>query len=461
MSEGKGARVLVVEDDEIARVALEEQLRDAGHTVTALETAEAALTAVERDLFEVAVTDVRLPGMDGITFLEKAKDISPEIVVIVLTGYGAVEDAVRAMKAGAADYLCKPVTADEVGLRIDRALALRRAETDRDRLQREVEKMYSFGGVIGQSDRMQEIFSLAEMVKDIDSTVLIEGETGTGKDLLARAIHFASKRRRDPFIAVNCMVLSRSILESELFGHEKGAFTGAYRSQPGRFEVAGRGTVYLDDVDDIPLDLQGKLVNVLENRKCERVGSTREIDLSCRVICATKGDLSELATQGTFREDLYYRMNVVNIRIPPLRERKDDIAGLVEHFLDVYRTRHERAIEGITPEAMQALYAYDWPGNVRELEHVVERAVALCPGHEITARDLPATVLGEAEAAAVYSLNLPPTGAVDLPKLLSDVEAEVIRWATALSGGRQSGAAKLLGIPRTTLQAKLHKHEHP
>ncbi len=452
------ARVLVVEDDDVARIALAEQLADAGHEVTACETAEKALKAAGGDSFDVAVSDVRLPGMDGIEFLENLRAVSPGTLVIMLTGYGGVEDAVRAMKLGAADYLCKPVSADEILMRIERVLEFRQARNDRDRLQQEVETMFSYQSIIGHSDSMQEIFRLVEMVKDIDSTVLIEGETGTGKDRIARAIHFAGWRREYPFVPVNCMVLSRSLLESELFGHERGAFTGAYKAQPGRFEVAGQGSVLLDDVDDIPLELQGKLVNVLEQRKCERVGSTRSIELKCRVLCATKVDLASMVEEGRFRDDLYYRMNVVNIRIPPLRERRDDIPWLADHFLKVYSEKLGRQVRLITPQAMQIMHAWDWPGNVREIEHVIERAIALCTTDRITPDDLPDQMRGGGDGQALFKLNLPPEGKIDLQKLLHEVEGAAIKWASALSRGRQSAAADLLEIPRTTLQAKLQKH---
>jgi DNA-binding NtrC family response regulator len=254
------------------------------------------------------------------------------------------------------------------------------------------------------------------------------------------------------------MVLSRTLLESELFGHERGAFTGAYKSQPGRFEIAGRGSVLLDDVDDIPLDLQGKLVNVLQERKCERVGSTKQVDLSCRVICATKANLSDLVAQGRFRDDLYYRMNVVKIRVPALRERRGDIPALAEHFLKMYNERLGREVRAITPEAMQVLHAYDWPGNVRELEHVIERAVALCTGEVIAPAQLP-EALRQADEDALYSLHLPAEGKVDLQELMAQVESDLIDWATALSKGRQTAAAEMLNLPRTTLQAKMAKRK--
>ena len=451
------ARLIVIEDDVIARVSLEEQLQDAGYEVAAHGTVESALEVLKSRNFDVAICDVRLPGTDGFAFLAEARRVNCEMLVIMLTGYGAVEDAVRAMKMGAADYLCKPVSADEICMRIERSLEYRQADLDRRRLQREVEKLYSYHNLIGHSEAMQEIFGLVELVKDIDSTILIEGDTGTGKDALARAIHFTSVRREHPFVAANCMVLSRELLESELFGHERGAFTGAYRDKPGRFEVAGQGTILLDDVDDIPLDLQGKLVNVLEQRKAERVGSTNQIDLSCRVICATKKNLAELVKAGRFRDDLYYRMNVVNIRVPPLAERKDDIAWLAEHFLELYNKRLGRNVREITPAAMQVLHAYDWPGNVRELEHVIERTIVLSSNEKITPADLPPGIRQQAAEGERYTLHLPAQGKVDLAKLLCDVEAEAIKWAMTLSKGQQVGAAELLNIPRTTLQAKLHK----
>jgi two-component system response regulator AtoC len=455
------ATVLVIEDDQIARVALEEQLRDAGYEVTGCETAEAALQAMKEQGFDVAISDVRLPSMDGITFLERARAVNPQMVLIMLTGYGTVPDAVRAMKLGAADYLCKPVSADEILLRMQRALDYRQVSRDRERLQSEVEKIFSYHNIVGRSEVMENILSLVESIKDIDSTVLIEGPTGTGKDLLARALHFAGRRRAEPFVAVNCMVLSRDLLESELFGHERGAFTGALSDKPGRFELAGGGTVLLDDVDDIPLDLQGKLVDVLERRRCERVGGRRPIALSCRVICATKQNLADLVAVGRFRDDLYYRMNVVKISIPPLKQRKDDIPCLAEHFVKHYSERLGRRVRSIAPQTMQILLAYDWPGNVRELEHAIERAVVLAAGEELLAGDLPPGIQDKAATGAAYALHLPSAGRIDLPQLLQEIEAKVIDWALTLSKGQQAGAAELLGLPRTTLQAKLQKLRGP
>jgi DNA-binding NtrC family response regulator len=456
-------RVLVTEDDEIARVTLTEQLKDAGYDVEAFQTAEGALEALKAGAFDVAVSDVRLPGMDGVTFLEQARRISPQTLVILLTGFGTVGDAVRAMRLGAADYLCKPVSAEEVAVRMEKALAFKQADSDRERLQQEVEQQFSYHNVIGHSAGMQSIFRLMELVKDIDSTVLIEGETGTGKDLLARAMHFSSNRRQYPFVSVNCMVLSRDLLVSELFGHERGAFTGAYKDSPGRFEMAGKGTVLLDDVDDIPLDLQGKLVYALEQRKCERVGSTKQIHLDCRVICATKKNLADLVREGRFRDDLYYRMNVLNLRIPPLRERKDDIPWLAAHFLKVYGQRRGRGAKTLSDEAMRMLHSYDWPGNVRELEHVIERAVVLCAGQEIGPIELPSLPQPAPPAREeppltrdLYTLRLPEKGGIDLPALLGGIERDAIDWAMARSEGQQA-AAELLNVPRTTFQAKYYK----
>lgn len=456
-TERHAERVVVVEDDQIARLTLLEQLADAGYEVTGFERAEEALAAVGKQRFDVAVSDVRLPSMDGIAFVEQARALRPEMIFIMVTGFGTVENAVRAMKLGAADYLCKPVSADEILLRIERSLAFRRTRTDRDRLQREIEKRFGYHNLIGRSEAMQHIFSIIETIKDIDSTVLIEGETGTGKDMLARAIHYASARRTEPFIAVNCMVLSRDLLESELFGHERGAFTGALAEKPGRFELAGRGTVLLDDVDDIPLDLQGKLVYVMENRECERVGGTRRVPLACRVLCSTKKDLLTLVERGKFRDDLYYRMNVVKVSVPPLRERKEDIPFLVEHFAKIYAEQIGRQAMAVGSVAMQLLLRHDWPGNVRELRHVIERAIALNDTDELAPHDLPAA-LHEAEVSkATCTLHLPDQGHIRLPALLQNAERQAIQWAMTQTDGHQADAAELLGIPRTTLQAKLQK----
>ena len=449
--------ILLVEDDPIVTAALSERLTEAGYAVASFASADTALQELDSFAPQVVITDVRLPGTDGISFLKQLKQRDESLSVIVMTGYATVSDAVAAMKLGAADYLPKPVSADELLVKIERLFELRQLRADRDRLQKDAERHFALGNVIGRSKRMQEIFDVANVVKDLDTTVLIQGSTGTGKELLARAIHFQSARRALPFVPVSCVALSPQLLESELFGHERGAFTGAYRRKIGRFEAAAGGTLFLDDVDDIPLELQTKLLRVLQERKLLRVGGEGEIEVHCRIICACKTDLQQLVETGRFRSDLFFRVNVVRIELPPLAKRKEDIPLLVEHFVAPSASRQRKGPPKVDPEAMHHLVQYDWPGNVRQLENVIEASVAFCSAGRLSIAHLPAEITHRPPVRELFNLSLPSQGTLDLTELTDAFQTEAIRWALRLADGSQVQAAKLLGLPRTTLQSKMQK----
>jgi len=423
-----------------------------------VDRAERALELIDGDDVDVVVTDMRLPGKSGLELIQEIKQRQAPAEVIVMTAYGTIQQAVDAMKLGAHDYLTKPVSAEEILLKLGRLAEFDRMRKDRQRLQQELERRFCVGGMVGVSAAMRRVLEMAEVARDIDATVLITGETGVGKEALGRVIHYTGRRKSHPFVAVSCQALSRDILESELFGHEQGAFTGAIRRKRGRFELAGAGTLLLDDVDDIPLELQVKLLRVLDERRFERVGGEDRQDLACRILCATKRDLMEMVQAGSFRKDLYYRIKVIEIGIPPLRERREDVAVLAEHFLSEYAGRLGRSFRGIEPEAMKLLLSHHWPGNVRELEHVIERAVAFAEGESIRAgdlADLPA--LAGKDAAGLYALNLPATGGLDFNEMISRIERETLDWAMFICDNNQARAAKFLGIPRTTLQHHLAK----
>ncbi len=453
-------RILIVEDDEVCRLPMEVQLTRAGHEVVGVDRVGKALDCLEAGDVDVVLTDVRLPGKSGLELIRElqGRDASPHVIVI--TGYGTIAQAVEAMKLGAHDYLTKPVSAEEVLLKLERLAEFHQMRRDRQRLQQELERRFSVGGIVGVSASMRRVLGMAEVAKDIDTTVLIVGETGTGKEALARTIHYTGSRKNHPFVAVSCQALSRDILESELFGHEQGAFTGAVRRKRGRFELVGAGTLLLDDVDDIPLGLQVKLLRVLDERKFERVGGEDRLELKCRILCATKRDLVEMVEAGGFRKDLYYRIKVIEIDIPPLRQRREDVPVLAEHFLIEYAGRIGRDITGIEPAAMKLLLSHNWPGNVREVEHVIERAVAFAETDRLRAGDLADLGGGPAGPDRTYTLNLPATGGLDFNRMLRQIERDALDWAMFVCDNNQARAAKFLGIPRTTLQHHLAKHAH-
>ncbi len=448
-------KILVVEDDPHARAALWEILKK-DYAVTTLEDGEKAVEAMKKDNFTIIITDMKLPGMNGMQVLKKAREVTPDSVLIVITGYGTIEGAVQAMKKGAYHYLTKPFRIDDILLEVERALEYYHLKRENSHLRDEVQRHYAFDNIIGQSVPMQDIYEVIRRVSDSDSTILLLGESGTGKELIARTIHYNSQRSRFPFVPVNCGAIPSELIESELFGHEKGSFTGAIAARQGRFEKANRGTIFLDEIGEMALHLQIRLLRVLQEREFERVGGSRTIQVDVRVIAATNRDLEDAVEQGRFRSDLYYRLNVIPIVIPPLRERKGDIPLLVNSFLKVMAGKKKRQIKGISDEAMDILANYSWPGNIRELENIIERMVILKqrPG-PIVPDDIPPKIKG-LKGTTQMAFDIPKNG-IDLTKTVDELEREFIEKALNKVGGVKSKAAALLGINRTTLIEKMKK----
>jgi two-component system NtrC family response regulator len=439
-------KILVADDELAQRELVGGFLRKQGFEVAEAPDGSAALERFRKEPFDLILTDQKMSGLSGLELLEAARAISPEVAVIVMTAYGTIETAVAAIKAGAADYLTKPLNLDELLHRIAQVRERQRLLRENRELREALQERHRVEGILGESGRMQEVLSLVRRVAGSDATILIQGESGTGKELIAKAIHYASPRARGPLISVNCAALPETLLESELFGHEKGAFTGAVATRKGRFEAADGGSLFLDEIGDLPLHLQVKLLRVLQERTFERVGSSRPIAVNARLLAATHRDLEALIRDGRFRDDLYYRINVVTISLPPLRERREDIPLLLDHFVQKFARANGKAIEGLTREARQALLRYDYPGNVRELENVVERAVVLTRDEVIGLEDLPLSVKEpEREGAEGASL----------PAAVEGLERRLIRVALARAGGVQTRAAELLGISERVLRYKL------
>jgi len=439
-------RILVVEDEDKLRRVLELQLVSAGFDVDKAATAEEGLKVADRA--DLVLTDLKLPNMDGLELLGLIRRQNAHVPVIMMTAFGTVETAVEAMKAGATDFLMKPFSLDHLMQVVHKALEVRALRDENRQLKEELGRRYEFDNIIGRSAPMQEIFATIERVAPTRATVLLAGESGVGKDLIARAIHFHSPRRDRPLVKINCTALPENLMESELFGYEKGAFTGANTTKPGKFEQADTGTVFLDEIGDVPAPVQVKLLRILQEREFERLGSnvTRHIDV--RVIAATNQDLRAALEQGTFREDLYYRLNVVPINIPPLRERKQDIPSLAAHFVRKLASDSGSRVESITPAAMEKLMAYHWPGNVRELENVIERSLVLCAGTQLDASDIR---LEDAPRPRVQSdPQFLPEGVT-----LDEYEQELIREALRRADGNKSQAARLLGLTRNALRYRL------
>ena len=448
------ARILVVEDEPKMRRLLELQLGQEGYSVVQAASAEEALKKLGQDRTDLVVTDLKLPGMDGLKFLHALRKQDALLPVIIMTAYGTVETAVEAMKAGAFDYVLKPFSMEEMKLIVGRALDVNRLKEENQRLREALGTKYRMDNIVAGSPLMQEVLATVARVATTRSTVLICGESGVGKDLVARAIHQNSPRRDGPFLKINCSAIPENLLESELFGYEKGAFTGATASKPGKFELADRGTIFLDEIGDVIPSVQVKLLRVLQEREFERLGGTKTIKVDVRVVAATNQDLRAALEQGTFREDLYYRLNVVPVNIPALRERKEDIPALVNHFLAHFAKESGKAIRGITPAALRLLEAYHWPGNVRELENVIERAIVLATGDVIDVTDLrlePPPSRAEAAPGDVAQPFLPEGMTLDR------YEEELIREAMRRTGGNKSQAARLLGLTRNTLRYRLSK----
>jgi DNA-binding NtrC family response regulator len=441
--------ILVVEDEAKLRRLIELQLAEEGFVASSAPDAETGLRMLGKQQFDLVVTDFKLPGMTGLEFLNAAKNINANLPVIVMTAYGTVESAVDAMKAGASDYVLKPFSLAELILVIRKELATHQLREENRSLREALGRRYEYSNIVARSDKMQAVLGLVERVAPSNSTVLIGGESGVGKDLIARAIHEHSQRSAGPFVKINSTAIPETLLESELFGYEKGAFSGAATSKPGKFELADKGTLFLDEIGDVPGAIQVKLLRVLQEREFERLGGTKTLKVDVRLIAATNRDLRAALEEGTFREDLYYRLNVVAIDIPPLREHKDDIPVLANFFLEKFARESGKDLKGITPAAMKILIDHHWPGNVRELQNVIERAVTLSAGTTLDVDDIHLDKPRQRQASDTASATLPEG------MTLEQFEQEMIREALRAAGGNKSQAARALGLSRNALRYRL------
>ena len=442
-------RILVVDDEPAQRELVSGFLTKQGFDVMVAETGQKAVDLFRQDSIDLILTDQKMPHMSGLELLQAARAINPEIPLILMTAFGSIEAAVSAIKGGATDYLTKPLNLDELLYRIRQVSDRYRIIDENRELREALGERHRIEGIIGDSGQMLEVLSLVRRVAPSEATVLIRGESGTGKELIAKAIHFGSPRARGPLVKVNCAALPEALLESELFGHEKGAFTGAIGSRQGRFELANGGTIFLDEIGDLPLHLQAKLLRVLQEREYEKVGSSRPISVNVRILAASHRPLEALIKAGELREDLYYRLNVVTILISPLRERRSDLSPLIEHFLRRFAEKNGKTIRGLTHEARDILLRYDYPGNVRELENIIERAVVLTRDDVIGIGDLPLTV---------QTPDLEDERETNLTVAVEGLERRMIRDALARSEGVQTRAAELLGIGERALRYKLIKY---
>ncbi len=454
---GNRLNILLIDDEPLMRMTVQDALESEGYRVSVVETGQKGLALLRKDPFDILITDLKLPDLDGLQILKEVKMTHPEIQVILITAYGSIDSAVTAMKEGASDYLTKPFSMDELLLIIQRLVRIKQLEEENLRLKEKMEERYGLEGLIGKSPQMQKIYDLIETISQTDTTVLIQGESGTGKEMVANAIHFRSLRKNGPFVKVNCSALPETLLETELFGHEKGAFTGALRQRKGRFELAHEGTLFLDEVGEVSPAVQVKLLRVLQERQFERVGGNETISVNVRLICATQKDLKEEIQKGSFREDLYYRLNVVPISLPPLRERREDILLLTEHFIKKFSKKMGKEVSGISEEAQNLLLKYPFPGNIRELENMIERAIALLKGRIIQVEDLPEELYGQQpiiqEICKKIQEPRPLAQAVNL------FEKEYIQSILQKTKGKKGQAAEILGISRKTLWEKIKELE--
>ncbi len=449
-------KILVVDDDRRILELLREFLQRMGMEVLTAASGPEALVCMEKAELDVLLTDLVLPGLDGLELLERMNRMPMPPVAVVLTGHGSIESAVRAMRLGAFDYITKPIHLEEIRIVLQKAISFRQLRRENLQLRQQLREKYRFENLIGHSQAMQSIQKMVERVADTDSTVLIFGESGTGKELVARALHYNSHRRERPLVVVNCSAIPQDLLESELFGHEQGAFTGAVRTRIGKFESAQGGTVFLDEIGDMSPHLQAKLLRVLQEHEIERLGGNSPLRVDVRIVAATHRNLEELIREGRFREDLYYRLNVIPIRVPPLRERKSDIPLLIHHFVEKFNVARGKTLAGFGREAVEALMDYSWPGNVRELEHLVERMVILQGEGTVEAGDLPPPYCRAAQRQAEAGPVLPEEG-MDLPGWMREAERDLILQALGRAGGVKNKAAQLLGIHRTTLVEKMRR----
>jgi DNA-binding NtrC family response regulator len=449
-------RILVVDDDLEILESVADVLRQAGYDVDEAKDGKKAIKCIDAGSYDLVLTDLNLPKLDGMKVLRHVLDESPDTICIILTGFGTIKGSVEAIKMGAFDYISKPVKSDEIVIVVEKALKYRRLERENVLLKQQLRKKYQFENFIGDSKPIQKVFELIEKVADTDSTVLITGESGTGKELIAKAIHYNSYRRDNPMVVINCGAIPEELLESELFGHEKGAFTGAHKMRVGRFELANGGTIFLDEIGDMSPNLQVKLLRVLQEQKFERVGGTRTLEIDVRIIAATNKNLINAVNRGTFRQDLYYRLNVIPIKVPPLRHRKSDIPLLIDFFFKRIDPRKRNGISGFSSDAGEALVAYDWPGNVRELENMVERMSILANGDQVELEDVPESIKGKGSKIEAVEVTIPKDGIV-FDQAVEEYEKKLILEALNETNWVKTKAAKLLNINRTTLIEKMKK----
>ena len=450
-------QVLVVDDEEDLRKAIVDILTLDGFEVDQAGSAEESAEKLSQTAYDVLITDHNLPGKTGVELLEESLVRYPEIIGIIITGYGTIETAVNAMKKGAYNYLAKPFKLVELPVMVRKGLKERHLRFENQYLRKQLDERYGFDNIIGTGRGMKRIFELIETIAGLASTVLIQGETGTGKELIAKAIHFNSQRKDQKMVSINCGAIPENLLESELFGHVKGAFTGAVQTRIGRFEQANGGTIFLDEIGNMPLALQVKLLRVLQEREFERVGGNSTVKVDVRIIAATSSNLEQMVKDGTFREDLYYRLNVIPINLPPLRERREDIPLLVQRFIEHFCETHKLDLKTISPNVLKALMAYDWPGNVRQLENIVERMVALTANRPaILPADLPGEIQNRDSLNFVPLIEI-PEGGISFQDVVTDMERELIVQSLRRTNGNKKLAAKLLNLKRTTLIEKIKR----
>ncbi len=458
MSQRRKEKILLIEDDINTLHGLAEILEEEGFVVTKARNARNGQSEFKKDNFDVVLVDYLLPDLDGLQLAESLLQEQPETKIIMMTAFGTVKNAVQAMKLGIYDYLTKPIDLDELLIIIRRAIQEKRLIDENIDLKSKLSETYRFENIIGVSGKMQEVFRKIRKVASSDATVLIRGESGTGKELIARAIHYHSPRSEAPLVEINCASIPETLLESELFGHEKGAFTGAYKQKKGKFEIANGGTLFLDEIGELPLSLQAKLLRVLQDGRFTRVGGVENIEVNVRLIAATNANLEKLLEEGKFREDLYYRLNVIPILIPPLRERREDIGPLTDFFIQKYARKNKKSIKGISQEARFILMNYDWPGNVRELENAIENAVVMAEGEVITPADLPGYLQSSVGEGSFMGQLLQQHKGMSYREKLEAFEREIIRQALEETGGNKTHAAKKLGFTLRTLRNKVKKY---
>lgn len=450
------ARILIADDESATRDMLTKFLRQEGYEVIGVKDGDDAFAVIQNQDVDILITDLKMPKMDGMSLLSKVKREKPALIVLTMTGYACVNTAVEAMKLGAEDYITKPINLEELRVQLCKVLEKQSIKSENLILKKQLRDKYSFREIIGKSELMENVFQLINKIADSDSTVIVYGESGTGKELVARAIHYCSHRSKKPLIPVNCGAIPEELLESELFGHEKGAFTGAYKTRIGRFELADGGTIFLDEIGDMSPNLQVKILRVLQQHEFERVGGVRPVKVDIRVIAATHRDLDKAVAEGKFREDLYYRLNVIPVMVPPLRERKSDIPLLVSSFVDRFNREKSKTISDISGEALECFLEYNWPGNVRELQNMIERLVVIKGAGVIDVDDLPEKMSLDRKDSPLSAVEIPEDG-TSFNTMVTNFEKQLILQALKKTNGVKNKAAKLLHMNRTTLVEKIKK----